>query len=136
VTDEAYRDGRVVLFASDPNFRAFTDGTQQVLWNALLGPDPAALASGTAQQRSAAVAAAAGVPDLGGDLLVTVRPAAADRAERLLATYGLDATRTAVSGGTRLTVSGFGTADRNPVTKDLVRGLHRLGDAVQAVRLP
>jgi hypothetical protein len=136
VTDEAYRDGRVVLFASDPNFRAFTDGTQQVLWNALLGPDPAALAAGTARQRSAAVAAAAEVPDLGGALLVTVRPAAAGRAERLLATYGLDATRTAVSGGTRLTVTGFGTADRNPVTKDLVRALQRLGDAVEAVRLP
>jgi hypothetical protein len=136
VTDEGYQDGRVVLFASDPNFRAFTDGTQQVLWNALLGPDPAASAAGTAQQRSAAVTAAAEVPDLGGALLVTVRPGAAERAERLLTTYGLDATRTTVSGGTRLTVTGFGSADRNPVTKDLVRGLHRLGDAVEAVRLP
>jgi hypothetical protein len=67
---------------------------------------------------------------------VTVRPGAAERAERLLTTYGLDATRTTVSGGTRLTVTGFGSADRNPVTKDLVRGLHRLGDAVEAVRLP
>jgi len=136
VTDEAYQDGRVVLFASDPNFRAFTDGTQQVLRNALLGADPATLVAGTAQQRSAAVAAAAEVPDLGGALLVTVRPGAAGRAAGILATYGLDATRTAVSGGTRLTVSGFGTAERNPVTKDLVRDLHRLGDAVEAVRLP
>ena len=41
-----------------------------------------------------------------------------------------------MSGGTRLTVRGFGSSDRNPVTKDLVRGLHRLGDAVVAVRLP
>ena len=35
VTDEGYGAGRVVLFASDPNFRAFTDGTQKVLRNAL-----------------------------------------------------------------------------------------------------
>jgi hypothetical protein len=136
VTDEAYRDGRVVLFASDPNFRAFTDGTQQVLRNALLGADPSQLAAGTARARTAAVAAAAEVPDLGGALLLTVRPGAVGRAEGLLATYGLEATRTAVSGGTRLTVQGFGSSDRNPVTKDLVRDLQRLGDAVEAVRLP
>jgi hypothetical protein len=136
VTDEAYRDGRVVLFASDPNFRAFTDGTQQVLRNALLGADPSQLAAGTARARTVAVAAAAEVPDLGGALLLTVRPGAVGRAEGLLATYGLEATRTAVSGGTRLTVQGFGSSDRNPVTKDLVRDLQRLGDAVEAVRLP
>jgi hypothetical protein len=33
-------------------------------------------------------------------------------------------------------VQGFGSSDRNPVTKDLVRDLQRLGDAVEAVRLP
>ena len=137
VTDEAYRDGRVVLFASDPNFRAFTDGTQQVL---LERPARArtrrSSRPGLPGRATAAVAAAAEVPDLGGALLLTVRPGAVGRAERLLATYGLEATRTAVSGGTRLTVRGFGCADRNPVTKDLVRGLHGLGDAVVAVRLP
>ena len=41
VTDERYSAGRVVLFASDPNFRAFTDGTQKILRNAVLGADPA-----------------------------------------------------------------------------------------------
>ena len=40
VTDERYSGGRVVLFASDPNFRAFTDGTQKILRNAVLGADP------------------------------------------------------------------------------------------------
>jgi len=37
--------GRVVLFASDPNFRAFTDGTQKILRNAVLGADPATAAT-------------------------------------------------------------------------------------------
>ena len=40
VTDERYAAGRVVLFASDPNFRAFTDGTQKILRNAVLGRRP------------------------------------------------------------------------------------------------
>jgi hypothetical protein len=42
VVDEPYADGRVVAFAGEPNFRAFTDGTQKILWNAVYGADPAA----------------------------------------------------------------------------------------------
>lgn len=39
--DEPYGDGRVVLFPYNLNFRLMTQGTQRVLWNAVLGPDPA-----------------------------------------------------------------------------------------------
>jgi hypothetical protein len=136
VTDEGYQDGRVVLFASDPNFRAFTDGTQRVLRNALVGPDPATLAAGTAAARSAATVAAAGVPDLGDALLVTVRPSLADRTGRLLSAYGLTSTRSTVGGGVRFRVAGFGSTDRNPVSRDLAAALRGLGDGVVAVRLP
>jgi hypothetical protein len=38
--DETYGDGRVVLFPYNLNFRLLTQGTQRVLWNAVLGPDP------------------------------------------------------------------------------------------------
>jgi hypothetical protein len=38
--DEAFGDGRVVLFPYDLNFRGSTQGTQRILWNALFGPDP------------------------------------------------------------------------------------------------
>jgi len=136
VTDERYSGGRVVLFASDPNFRAFTDGTQKILRNAVLGADPATLAAPSAAARGAATTAAAQVADLGGDLLVTVRPALADRTGALLASYGLSGTRSTAAGGTRLRVAGFGDGDRNPVTKDLVRDLHGLGGGVVAVRVP
>ena len=136
VTDEAYQDGRVVLFASDPNFRAFTDGTQKVLRNALVGADPAGLTSGAATARAAAATAAQDVADLGGSLLVTVRPGSADRASRILATYGLSATTARAGDNLRLAVAGFGTADANPVTHDVVRGLRGLGNGVVAVRLP
>jgi hypothetical protein len=136
VTDEAYGDGRVVLFASDPNFRAFTDGTQKVLRNAVLGPDPVALSAGSTADRAAARASSLGVPDLSGDLLVTVRPGLADRTGSLLSSRGLVATRSAAAGGVRLRVAGFGSSDGNPVTRDLVRALRGLGDGVVAVRLP
>jgi hypothetical protein len=136
VTDEQYADGRVVLFASDPNFRAFTDGTQKILRNAVLGADPATAATAGAADRSAATTAAQQVADLGGDLLVTVRPATADRAAALLGSYGLAVDRSAVASGTRLRVTEFGSGDGNPVTKDLVRDLHALGSGVLAVRIP
>jgi len=38
--DEPYGDGRVVLFPYNLNFRLLTQGTQRILWNAVLGPDP------------------------------------------------------------------------------------------------
>ena len=41
VADEPLRAGRVVTFAIDPNFRAWTLGTHRLLWNAITGPDPA-----------------------------------------------------------------------------------------------
>ena len=41
VVDEPMGDGRSIVFSIDPNFRAWTEGTQQILWNAILGPDPA-----------------------------------------------------------------------------------------------
>jgi hypothetical protein len=28
------------VFSVDPNFRAWTEGTQQILFNAILGPTP------------------------------------------------------------------------------------------------
>jgi hypothetical protein len=60
VLDERVGSGRTVAFAFDPNFRAFSDGTQKVLRNAILGPPPrarvAARASAAARGRAAAAA--------------------------------------------------------------------------------
>ena len=66
VVDEAYADGRIVLFAGEPNFRGFTEGTQSILWNAVVGPDPAQLANGTQAQRQRAAQAAGRLTELRG----------------------------------------------------------------------
>ena len=41
VVDEPMGSGRTIVFSVDPNYRAWTEGTQQILWNAILGPNPA-----------------------------------------------------------------------------------------------
>ena len=61
VTDEVAGSGRVILFGSDPASRGYTLGTARILWNAILGPDPAATAAGTADRSAAGRAAAVAV---------------------------------------------------------------------------
>jgi hypothetical protein len=77
-----------VLFSFEPNVRAFTDGTQRLLRNAVFGPAPeaAALTRAEAAARVAAAKAAAGrLSDLQRPLRVTVASAGAAATERLLA---------------------------------------------------
>ena len=63
VTDEVAGSGRVILFGSDPASRGYTLGTARILWNAILGPDPAATtaAAGTTDRSAAGRAAAVAV---------------------------------------------------------------------------
>ena len=42
IADETLGAGRVISFSIDPNFRAWTLGTQRLLWNAIVGPDATA----------------------------------------------------------------------------------------------
>ena len=91
ITDEPAGSGRVVLFASEPNFRGYTTGTQKVLWNALFGADPwhasaaKARSSARADAERTAVAAARSVTTAGfGGIRLTVRPARAARTRALL----------------------------------------------------
>ena len=78
LVDEAVGNGRVISFSVDPNFRGWTQGTQQLLWNAIVGPDPSAAAGLFAGSRARAAAekaaldAASALPDLGSAIRIRV----------------------------------------------------------------
>jgi hypothetical protein len=117
VVDERVGSGRTVSFAFEPNFRAFTNGTQVLLRNAILGADPAASA-GTVRARAAARKDVRDMVVSGGvaDLVVAARGEAA--AARVLRSHGLSfrvhraAGRAAfsIAGDRRLSGDDFGWA--------------------------
>ncbi|MQY02877.1 M14 family zinc carboxypeptidase [Actinomadura macrotermitis] len=90
VTDEAVGKGRTVLFGGEPNFRAFSDGTAKLLYNAVLGPDPQARASAMAAPAPAAAAArqAAALPQFESPIRVSVKAADAAKAAAVLRSVG------------------------------------------------
>ena len=90
VADEAVGNGRVVSFSIDPNFRAWTQGTQRLLWNAIVGPDPSAavgLFAGSkarAAAEKAALDAGTALPDLGSAIRIRVASADAKATAQIL----------------------------------------------------
>lgn len=100
VVAERYADGDVVAFAGDPNFRAFTDGTQRILWNAIKGRQvvaPKALdASRTDARTTSARDAARHYQPANGRAVLTVHRADADRAAKAI---GSRVRRTDLGGG-------------------------------------
>lgn len=93
IIDEPIGTGRSIVFSFDPNFRAWTDGTQRILWNALFAQYPSAGVL-AAELGSAAVArarqAASQLPDVGKAIRITVRPEDADATRLLLVKYGAE----------------------------------------------
>ena len=137
VVDQAYGDGRVVLFGFDPNYRAFTDGTQEILRNALLGPQPDSpdpVAPRRAQELAPHSDAVAAVGDR---LVLTVRPDAAEHVQALLAERRVDVDVVRSAGRVSFRVDlGGRTADEHPWAATVADEVAALGDAVVAVRVP
>lgn len=132
VMDDRVGDGRVVLFGFDPNYRAFTGGTQQILLNAITGPDPSAAA------RAPLIAPTATAVSTASDrLVISVRPGAASRVQALLDDRGASADVVRSPGVVSFRIDlGGKTADEHPWAQDLAADAAALGRQVVAIRLP
>ena len=133
VVDEAVGQGRVIAFSVDPNFRAWTQGTQRLLWNAILGPDPAAFAVGAAPAGSraraaadkAALDAATALPDLGSAIRIRVGGKDANATIKVLKRYGAEYVRQDVDGDALFLVANRSdlSYDEHPTFTLIVRDL-------------
>ncbi|WP_285695025.1 M14 family zinc carboxypeptidase [Actinomadura sp. NBRC 104412] len=140
VVDEPVGEGRAVLFGGEPNFRAFTDGTAELLVNAILGPDPSARVSGLAEAAPSQEAArrAAALPRAESPIRVSVEAADAARTGALLRSVGAtwterrsgDAVRYVIDNPQGLPV------DHHPFAGRLASLIRRSGITPIAVTLP
>ena len=131
VVDEPVGDGRTVAFGFEPNFRAFTDGTQQILRNAIFGRSPRATA--TRRARSAARVSARALQAAHDPVRLVVATRGASAARSLLAARGLR--YRAVHAGDRTTFLIRGT-DEAPWTRALPDELRRAAVPVVMYRVP
>jgi hypothetical protein len=141
VVDERVGSGRTVAFGFEPNFRAFTDGTQRVLRNAILGSDPAVAgiashrarsAARTAARRSARALRFAHSP---ARLVVAARGERAAR--RVLRRAGLRYRVVRAPGRTTLLIATRGrSGDELPWARDVAQALRRAQVPVVMYRVP
>jgi hypothetical protein len=132
VVDEPVGDGRVVLFGFDPNYRAFTNGTSQVLSNAIVGEQPASSA-----MTALAAPNTTTTVEVADRLVISVRPGAASRVQALLDARGAtaDVVHSAGVVSYRVDLGGRPT-DEHPWAADLARDAAGLGNQVVTIRLP
>ena len=136
VADERYGAGRVVAFAGEPNFRGFTDGTQKVLWNAVYGPDPAALARAGAADRKQAARSANALATFQDRMIITVRSGATTAVEDLLDAYGVKAQTSSLDAGLTQYRIATGPAEESSYARQLAADIAGIGSGVVSLRLP
>jgi hypothetical protein len=138
VVDEPRGSGRVVLFSTDPNFRAWTDGMQKVLWNAILGPNPAAKAAGSASERAKARSAAGSLVTLESPIRITVGTASAPLTRALIERHTNDYLVRRSAGKVAFVLAnprGL-TAEEHPFARDLARDVAKAGVRLIAFKVP
>jgi len=145
LVDEGVGQGRAVLFSVDPNFRAWTQGTQRLLWNAIFGQDPAgaglAPAAGSRQRAAAEKAAAdavATVPDLGSAIRIRVASADAAATAKVLQRRGREMVRLDLGADTLFLVANRAdlSAEEDPSFALILGDLDKAGVVLRAASAP
>jgi hypothetical protein len=144
VIDEPVGAGNVILSSTDPNFRAWTVGMQQVLWNAVLGPEAftgvaaRAGSSARADRERTARSEAASIAALESPLRISVLATSADAVGALLGRYGATYTlRRTGSKATFLVANPGGlTGDDHPFAAALAGDLAAAAIPVLAFKAP
>ena len=145
VVDEAVGAGRVVSFSVDPNFRAWSQGTQRILWNAIVGSEPAGFghaapagSKARAAAEKAAVAAADRLPQLGSAIRIRVAGADAAATAKILARHGAEVIRVDVDGDALFLVANRDdlSFEEHPFFGLVVRDLQKAGITPRAASLP
>ena len=143
MVDEAVGAGQDVSFHVDPNFRAWTEGTQRILWNAIVGADSGltGLAAGSrarlAAERAAADAAAV-ILDLGSAIRIRVAAADASGTAKVLQRHGAEVVRQEVDGDVLFLVANRQdlSYDEHPFFTLVVADLAKAGIRPRAASLP
>ena len=144
VVDEPVGTGRVILFSTDPNFRAWTVGMQKMLRNAVLGADGSAGAAARAGSQTRAAAeraakdAAGQVAALESPLRLSVDPGSVESARVVLARHGASyRLRPSGNKATFLIANPTGlSGDEHPYAAALPDDLLAAGVRVLAYRVP
>jgi Zinc carboxypeptidase len=139
VIDERVGEGRTVSFGFEPNFRAFTDGTQKILHNAMFGEDPEVAPAARAAARGRAAARARSLRVVCEPLRIVVRPRGARTVRRLLAREGARYTVYRPRRGRVAFVvanPGERTGDEHPYARELAGALREAGAPVVMFRAP
>ena len=144
MVDEPVGAGRVILSSTDPNFRAWTVGMQQVLWNAVLGPEAfagVAARAGSATRagkEKAARSAATSIAELESPLRISVRATSAGTVRAMLGRYGVSFTVRQTGSKASFLVANPGglTGDDHPFAAALAGDLAAAGVRVLAFKAP
>ena len=145
LVDEAVGDGRVIAFSIDPNFRAWSQGTQRLLWNAIVGPDPAGFGPGLlagsrerAAAEKAAIAAASTLPSFGSAIRIRVARTDAAATAKILARRGSDVLRIDLGTETLFLVANRRdlSYEEHPYFGLLIRELENASIDLRAATLP
>ena len=143
VADEPVGAGRLVLFTTDPNYRAWTQGMQHILWNALFGADPwpgrapDAGSASRAADEAAAISAAQALPDQS-SIRLSVHSRDAAATETLIRRYTAAYTVAKATGKVTFLIANPNglSADEHPFIGLLSQNLVDAGIAPVALRVP